>query len=126
MPIGVMGGGKDAGGNQVVMEVAPGQFLFLCHLQPGSIVVKKGDQVKEGQVVGRVGNSGNTSQPHLHIHVQDSSEPDFAEGIPLYFHNYEVNGQFVERGMPMGGFKEDRPSGEIVEHVGQPADRPGE
>ncbi|MDW8265869.1 MAG: M23 family metallopeptidase [Gemmataceae bacterium] len=125
MPIGVMGGGKDAGGNQVVLEVAPNEFLFLCHLQPGSITVKKGDRVTAGQVVGRVGNSGNTSEPHLHIHLQHGPDPDFAEGIPLYFHNYRVGDLFVDRGMPTGGATGDRWKGQLVEHVGQPSDRSG-
>jgi murein DD-endopeptidase MepM/ murein hydrolase activator NlpD len=120
MPIGVMGGGRDAGGNQIRLEVAPRQFLFLCHLQPGTILVKPGDRVTQGQAVGRVGNSGNTSEPHLHIHLQDRPDPDFAEGIPLYFHDYRVGDQFVERGMPTGGFAEGRPVGQIVQHVAPP------
>jgi hypothetical protein len=120
MPIGVLGGGTDAGGNQVVLEVAPDEFLFLCHMQPGSITVKKGDRVTAGQVLGRVGNSGNTSEPHIHIHLQHGPEPDFAEGIPLYFHNYTTGGRFVERGIPTGGIDGDRFAGQIVEHVRQP------
>jgi hypothetical protein len=118
MPIGQMGGGRDPGGNHVVLEVAPGQFLFLCHFKPGSIVVKPGDQVVEGQPLGRAGNSGNTSEPHLHIHLQDGPESSFGEGIPLYFHAYRVKGRFVERGMPQGGFAGGRPIGEVVEHAG--------
>src|SRR5262249_2083650 len=53
MPIGILGGGRDACGNQVVLEVAPNQFLFLCHLQPGSVAVKALDRVKAGQGIGR-------------------------------------------------------------------------
>jgi hypothetical protein len=121
MPIGVLGGGKDPCGNHVVLEVAPNQFLFLCHLQPGSITVKEGDRVTEGQVLARVGNSGNTSEPHLHIHLQDRPTMDLAEGIPLYFHDYRTDGKFVERGLPTGGFRENRLIGQIVEHVGGPA-----
>lgn len=113
MPIGVLGGGKDACGNQVVLEVAPRQFLFLCHLQPGSIPVKKGERVTEGQMLGRVGNSGNTYEPHLHIHLQDGPKLYVAEGIPLYFQNYRVGDQFVERGMPTGGIMR-----QFVENVG--------
>jgi hypothetical protein len=120
MPIGVMGGGKDAGGNQIVLEVATNQFLFLCHLHAGSITVKTGDRVTMGQVLGRIGNSGNTSEPHLHIHVQHGSDPDFAEGIPLYFHNYRVGDLLVERGIPTGGVAGDRFVGQIVVHVGEP------
>jgi hypothetical protein len=116
-PVGV-GGGVPAGGNQVVLEVAPKQFLFLCHLARGTITVNAGDQVTQGQPLAKVGNSGNTSQPHLHIHLQDTARPHFGEGIPLYFHDYRVADQVIDRGMPTGGFKWLEPIGQIVEHAG--------
>ena len=121
MRIGELGGGTDPGGNQVVIEVAPGEYLILCHLQTGSVAVKVGDRVTAGQVVGKVGNSGNTSEPHLHIHLQDGPPSDLmVEGIPLYFHDYRVNGQIVERGMPTGGVGETNWAGQVVEHAGPP------
>jgi Peptidase family M23 len=117
MPIGVLSGGLHPCGNHIVIQVAPREFLFLCHLQPGSIHVKKGDRVTAGQALARVGNSGNTSEPHLHIHLQDSPMEIFAEGIPLCFHNYRVGEEVVERGIPTGGFTGDRLTGQLVEHV---------
>jgi hypothetical protein len=54
------------------------------------------------QVLGRIGNSGNTSEPHLHIHLQDSPNDDADEGIPLYFHHYRLGDQLIERGMHTG------------------------
>jgi hypothetical protein len=125
MPIGVLGGGKDPCGNHIVIEVAPNEFLFLCHLQPGSIRVKKGDRVKAGQVLARVGNSGNTSEPHLHIHLQDSAEMVLAEGIPLSFHSYRVGDQVVERGIPTGGFTDGHLTGQVVEQVAELTARSG-
>ena len=113
MPIGALGGGKDARGNQVILNVAPAQFLFLCHLQPGSIAVKKGDHAVAGQTLGRVGNSGNTTEPHVHVHLQDGPLLHLAEGIPLYLDAYRVGDQFVEHGIPTGGVRR-----QIVEHVG--------
>jgi len=118
MPIGQLGG-TPTGGNQIVLEVAPRQFVFLCHLQPGSLAVKPGDKVAAGQPLARVGNSGNTSEPHLHIHLQDTEQNAFGEGIPLYFHGYRSGGKLVERGLPTGGFKDGQLIGEIVEHVGE-------
>jgi hypothetical protein len=118
MPVGELGGGTDPGGNHVVLDVAPGEFLYLCHLKPGSLRVKEGDAVARGQEIARVGNSGNTSEPHLHVHLQDSPEPAFAEGIPLYFHGYRSGGRLVDRGMPRGGFAGDEMAGEVVEHAG--------
>jgi hypothetical protein len=96
-------GGTPAGGNQIVIEVAPREFLFLCHLQFGSITVEPGERVKAGQVVARIGNSGNTSEPHLHIHLQESPNDDEGEGIPLMFHHYRSDDVVIDRGMPTGG-----------------------
>jgi murein DD-endopeptidase MepM/ murein hydrolase activator NlpD len=116
-PVGTMEGYKNVNGNYVVLRVAPNEYLFLCHLKPGSVQVKPGQEVVEGQELGRVGNSGHTSAPHLHIHLQDSPEDDLAEGIPLLFHHYKVGRQYVERGIPTGGGDDDRLLGQIVENV---------
>ena len=52
------------------MEIRTGEYrVFLAHMQRGSALVKKGDRVARGQPLGKVGNSGNTSEPHLHIHA---------------------------------------------------------
>ncbi len=113
-----------AAGNYLVLEVADREFLFIAHLQQGSISVNPGDRVSAGQVIGRVGNSGNSSEPHVHLHLQDSPETYLGEGIPFYFHRYRTRGELVARGMPTGG--RSRRSlkfpgafhGQIVEHVG--------
>uniref|UniRef100_A0A7C2JYL5 M23ase beta-sheet core domain-containing protein n=1 Tax=Schlesneria paludicola TaxID=360056 RepID=A0A7C2JYL5_9PLAN len=117
MPVGVLGGGTDPGGNHLVLKVAEDEFLFLCHLQPGSIAVQVGDSVRTGDVLAKIGNSGNTSEPHLHIHLQDTPESTFGEGIPLYFHGYRTGDQLIDRGMPTGGVSFDGFTGQIVEHV---------
>ncbi|HEX5105672.1 MAG TPA: M23 family metallopeptidase [Pirellulaceae bacterium] len=114
-PIAVLGG-EPAGGNQVVIEVAPREFLFLCHLSRGSILVKEGDPVSVGQPLAKVGNSGNTSEPHLHIHLQDTPRLHVGEGIPLLFWGYRADGRWIDRGMPTGGFSLDGPIGQTVEH----------
>lgn len=117
MPVGELGGGTNAGGNQVVLQVAPHEFVWICHLQRGSLAVKPGDRVTAGQVLARVGNSGNTSEPHIHIHLQDTAADGFGEGIPLHFHDYLCNGERVERGLPTGGATGRRFTGQIVEHI---------
>jgi hypothetical protein len=63
-----------ARGNYVVIDIGGGRYVTLAHLRQGSATVAEGDRVLAGQVVGRVGNSGNTDQPHLHLQVQDSPE----------------------------------------------------
>ncbi len=78
-------------GNHVYIKIdETDTFLLLNHLKKGSVNVQVGDKVKEGQVIGKVGNSGSTSEPHLHIHHQRQDPtkviyPIFAEGLPLYF-----------------------------------------
>lgn len=86
-------------GNHVVIKVADGEYVLIAHMQPGTLTVSEGDTVEQGQEIGLVGNSGNTSEPHIHIHVQD--EPGFdpsATGLPLVFSSYMVNDVSVDSG----------------------------
>jgi len=117
LAIGAVYSGTNVCGNHVVLEVAPHQYLFLCHLKPGSIVVKNGDHLKAGQALGRAGNSGNSSEPHLHMHLQDGPKLHVAEAIPLYFHAYLVGNRLIERGIPTGGVAQ-----QIVENARPRAD----
>lgn len=84
-------------GNHVYIKIdETGTYLLLNHFKKGSILVKTGDYISEGKVIGRVGNSGATSEPHLHIHHQRQDptktiNPIFAEGLPLYFKDIEGN-----------------------------------
>jgi hypothetical protein len=93
-------------GNHVVLEIAPGEYCFLAHLQQGSIRVAVGDEPALGQPLARVGSSGRmvlTPQPHVAIHLQDTSVPLRGEGIPWAFSGYESGGRRVGRGLPCGG-----------------------
>lgn len=71
-------------GNHVAIDSGRG-VVFLCHLQNGSVLVHPGDMVAVGTPIGRCGNSGRTSRPHLHIHAQDLAMYAFnrARGIPI-------------------------------------------
>lgn len=104
------------GGNRIVLEVAPGQYLFILHLKAGTIRVAPGHDVREGQILGHVGNSGNSSEPHVHVHLQDTPELGVGEGIPLYFASYVVldRGETIRRGIPQGGMRGGRYVGEII------------
>jgi murein DD-endopeptidase MepM/ murein hydrolase activator NlpD len=107
---------RRAGGNRIVLEIAPGQFLFLVHLKAGSIAVTAGKFVRQGDVIARVGNSGNSSEPHLHVHVQDTAVPGRGQGIPFYFSRYVKlpDNVPVSRAMPAGGIRRGRFLGEVI------------
>ena len=112
-------------GNSVVLEMETGTFLLLAHFKKGSVAVRTGDSVEEGQMLGECGNSGNTSEPHIHVHHQrqdPSAYPiNMAEGLPLFFRDHDGDP------MPEGGLtvREGQVefTGAVVRHV--PA-RPGE
>ena len=83
---------ETVGGNHVIIDIGGGHYAFYAHLQPGSIKVKLGDRVTRGQVVGLVGNSGNSTEPHLHFHISDANSPLGSEGVP-YQTDFEIVGR---------------------------------
>lgn len=87
---------QNAGGNHVVVRIGPRRFAFYAHLQPGSITVGRGDRVRVGQVVGRLGNTGNTDGAHLHFHIMDSPSPLEANGLPFTFTTMRGEGKITQ------------------------------
>ena len=77
-------------GNHVTVRLAEHQFAFYCHLQPASIRVRTGQRVRRGQVLGLIGNSGDSSEPHLHFQVSDRNSVTASEGLPYLLESYEV------------------------------------
>lgn len=92
-------------GNHIVIEVAENEYVLMAHFQPGSIAVAEGDTVAAGDMVGLTGNSGNSSEPHIHIHMQTG--PDMLDpstvGLPMEFEGMLVNGEPVESGQLLQG-----------------------
>lgn len=72
-------------GNHIVQDIGGGLYAGYAHIIPGTITVKAGEQVHRGQVLGRLGNSGNSSEPHLHIQVCDAPSFLICEGVPMEF-----------------------------------------
>ncbi|MGO9451889.1 MAG: M23 family metallopeptidase [Candidatus Binataceae bacterium] len=88
------------GGNNVVEDLGGSQFAFYAHLIPGTVAVKPGDQVKKGQLLGKLGNSGNSTEPHLHFQICDAANPLLCNGLPFeidqftrYDYNLQMNGE---------------------------------
>jgi murein DD-endopeptidase MepM/ murein hydrolase activator NlpD len=84
---------ETVGGNHVILDIGGGRYAFYAHLKPGSLRVKRGDRVRRGQTLGLVGNSGNSTEPHLHFHVSDGTSPLGSEGLPYEFETLEVVGR---------------------------------
>jgi Peptidase family M23 len=80
------------GGNHVIVQIADNVFAFYAHMQPGSLRVKLGDRVRRGQVLGLVGNSGNSTEPHLHFHLCNANSELGSEGLPYAFAAFELQG----------------------------------
>jgi hypothetical protein len=87
----------DYAGNTVVLEIAPGVFAPYAHLQPGSLRVKVGDRVTAGQVLGLLGNTGNSIAPHLHFGLQDSADLLTSNSLPFVFDGYTLEGRITDQ-----------------------------
>jgi len=79
---------KRSNGNFVVIDHGNGEYSHFDHMKPGSVRVKSGDQVKQGDQIGAIGFSGDAFIPHLHYMLTDNADPFHAEGLPSYFHNF--------------------------------------
>jgi len=78
-------------GNTITLDLGGGQFAYYMHLLPGSLRVKEGDRVRRGQVVARLGASGDAREPHLHFEVTTSSKLLAGEGVPYLIDRYRCN-----------------------------------
>jgi hypothetical protein len=82
----------DYAGNNVVVQVAPGVWAQYAHLQLGSIRVAAGDQVTAGQLLGLLGNTGNSTAPHLHFQLSDGPDILTSNSLPFVFDRYTLAG----------------------------------
>lgn len=103
-------------GNYVVIEHENDEFSFLAHLKYDSVVVSDGDRVAGGEVVGKCGNSGRSSKPHLHFHVQTTKDLATGIGLPVRFVDFRLNGEHRSSAEPAGG--------DLVERAGDAAVAP--
>ncbi len=84
--------GRSSPGNWISLRVGSA-YVFYAHLQPGSILVREGQRVRRGQVLGRLGNSGNSVGPHLHFHVGDDNSLNGSEPVPFVFDSFLFGGR---------------------------------
>jgi hypothetical protein len=83
---------NNAAGNHAVIEIAPHRYVLYAHMRPGTVQVKLGDHVRVGQILGHVGNTGSSVEPHLHMHIDD--QPSFlaGNGVPYEFSEGQASG----------------------------------
>lgn len=81
---------ENIAGNSIVLDLGDGQFAYYAHLQPGSLSVKTGDRVRRGQLLARIGNSGDAREPHLHFQVTTSPDILASEGVPYLIDSYRM------------------------------------
>ncbi|MEJ2861106.1 M23 family metallopeptidase [Actinomycetospora flava] len=85
-------------GDHVVQDLGNGRYALYAHLQSGNpLNLAVGQQLRRGQVLGKLGNSGNTDGPHLHFHVMDGPDPLASNGLPFVFDSYTVDGRVVSQ-----------------------------
>ncbi len=87
-PVGI----EIADGNFVILKLAPGVYAGYAHLIPGSVAVDAGDRVRSGQVLGELGNSGNSDGPHLHFQLMDRPSLLASDALPIEFRRFKLRG----------------------------------
>lgn len=92
-------------GNTVILKTENDEYLFFAHFKQNSIVVKQGQKVKQGELLGLCGNSGNSSEAHLHFHIQNIEDMNKATGAKCYFDEIIVNGDLKKDYSPIKGEK---------------------
>jgi hypothetical protein len=83
-------------GNHIVLDLGRGRYAFYAHLQKDSLQVKMGEHVKRGQMLAKLGNTGNTSAPHLHFHIMDGASVLGSNGLPYTINHFDLSGHISE------------------------------
>lgn len=118
----------DIRGNYIIIKHAENEYSCLAHLLPHSIKVQKGQYVRRGEVIAKCGNSGNSSEPHLHFQIQDRKSFFYSMGLPIHFtdihkeaaqnyinfdkrklpHNTDIgNDKFIHRGLAVSNINKE-------------------
>lgn len=90
-------------GNAIIIDHHNGEFSLLCHLKHNSIQVTVGQDIRQGEIIGLCGNTGNTSEPHIHFNLQDNALMHIAKALPAQFRKIVVNGEVKDNYEPVRG-----------------------
>ena len=83
------------GGNHVVQDLGNGSYALYAHMKTNTVKVKPGDRLSRGQVIGSVGNTGNSTAPHLHFHVMSTPDPLRSNGLPFVFTGFRLDSRLA-------------------------------
>lgn len=86
---------ETAGGNHIIIDIGQGRYALYAHMIPGSAAVSVGNYVQPGQLLGRLGNSGNSDAPHLHFQIMDAPSTLNADGLPFVFDRMQFQGRIT-------------------------------
>lgn len=112
---------QNASGNYVSLDLGGRRYVFYEHLKTGSITVKSGQKVHRGDVIGRLGYSGETTGPHLHMHVADANAPLDAEGVPYALNGFDLVGRYDS----IDEFAKEKPWRQSAQALSTQAELPG-
>jgi murein DD-endopeptidase MepM/ murein hydrolase activator NlpD len=89
----------------VVVDIGEGRYAYYAHLQKGAkgVLVEPGDQVRKGEVIGKLGNTGNTDAPHLHFMVIDGKSPLVSDALPFEIDRFRTRGTLTNYDAFLGG-----------------------
>lgn len=86
---------EEYGGNYIVQDIGNGNYAFYAHLKPGSVRVKSGEALTTGQIIAALGNSGNSSAPHLHFQVMNTPDPLKSDGLPFVLTRFQLTSRLA-------------------------------
>jgi hypothetical protein len=102
---------KQLTGNTIVLETSEKEYILFAHLKHQSIVVREGQFIRQGTLLGQCGNSGNTTEPHLHLSLQNTVDMNIATGGKMYFERILVNGELQRDYLPV--------KGDLIKNIGR-------
>ena len=100
---------QDYVGNSVVIQIAPDRYAIYAHIDPGTITVKVGDKVKVGDVIGKLGSSGNSTAAHLHFAITDKEDFLASTSIPFVIDSYTLQGNIDPQNLTTPGANDGPP-----------------